>query len=138
MVGLLAILDCYINICVGPPNTCVASKQFNLLPPNTYFWSNFIHYSLTHLFEAITLGLIQNFGITLTETDKLRLESYLRLLLTARPELLNSRFALYFPCDLNHPWKFDWQTGRQDRQADQKTSMLLVVTNLKRLIYNIN
>ena len=35
LVGLLAILDPHINICVGPPNTCVALKQFNLLPPNT-------------------------------------------------------------------------------------------------------
>ena len=35
LVGLLAVLDPYINICIGPPNTCVALKQFNLLPPNT-------------------------------------------------------------------------------------------------------
>ena len=35
LVGLLAISDPHINICVGPPNTCVALKQFNLLPPNT-------------------------------------------------------------------------------------------------------
>ena len=51
------------------------------------------------------------------------------------------RVALYFPCDLNHPLKFDWQTGRQERQADQNTSMLVVVTHLKHLIYkstNIN
>ena len=27
----------HINICVGPPNTCVALKQFNLLLPNTLF-----------------------------------------------------------------------------------------------------
>ena len=37
LVGLLAILDPHINICVGPPNTCIALKQFNLLPPNTLF-----------------------------------------------------------------------------------------------------
>ena len=37
LVGLLAISDPHINICVGPPNTCVALKQFNLLPPNTLF-----------------------------------------------------------------------------------------------------
>ena len=37
LVGPLAILDPHINICVGPPNTCVALKQFNLLPPNTLF-----------------------------------------------------------------------------------------------------
>ena len=36
-VGLLAISDPHINICVGPPNICVALKQFNLLPPNTLF-----------------------------------------------------------------------------------------------------
>ena len=36
-VGLLAISDPHINICVGPPNTCGALKQFNLLPPNTLF-----------------------------------------------------------------------------------------------------
>ena len=35
LVGPLAILASHINICVGPPNTCVALKQFNLLPPNT-------------------------------------------------------------------------------------------------------
>ena len=46
LVGPLAILDPHINICVGPPNTCVALKQFitpkhivlkkfHLLPPNT-------------------------------------------------------------------------------------------------------
>ena len=33
--GPLAISDSHINICVGPPNTCIASKQFHLLPPNT-------------------------------------------------------------------------------------------------------
>ena len=41
LVGLLAIWDPHINICVGPPNTCVALKQFHLLP-------------LTHCFEAIS------------------------------------------------------------------------------------
>ena len=35
LVGPLAISDPHINICVGPPNTCIALKQFNLLPPNT-------------------------------------------------------------------------------------------------------
>ena len=35
LVGPLAILDPHINICVTPPNTCIALKQFNLLPPNT-------------------------------------------------------------------------------------------------------
>ena len=37
LVEFLAILDPNINVCVGPPNTCVALKQFNLLPPNTLF-----------------------------------------------------------------------------------------------------
>ena len=37
LVGLLAISDPHINICVGSPNTCVALKQFNLLPANTLF-----------------------------------------------------------------------------------------------------
>ena len=37
LVRLLAITDPHINICVRPPNTCVALKQFNLLPPNTLF-----------------------------------------------------------------------------------------------------
>ena len=35
LVGPLAILDPHINICVRPLNTCVALKQFHLLPPNT-------------------------------------------------------------------------------------------------------
>ena len=35
--GLLAVSDPHINICVGPPNTCIALKQFNLLPSNTLF-----------------------------------------------------------------------------------------------------
>ena len=59
LVGSSAILDCHINICVGPPNTCIALKQFNLLPPNTLFWSNFIYYPLAHQFEAITLDWIK-------------------------------------------------------------------------------
>ena len=104
LVGLLAISDPHINICVGPPNTCIALKQFHLLLPNTLFWSNFIYYP--QRFEAKTLGWIKNFGITLTETDKLRLESQLRLLLTVHPEFLNSRVGLYFPCDLNQSVKF--------------------------------
>ena len=33
LVRLLAITDPHINICVRPPNTCVALKQFNLLSP---------------------------------------------------------------------------------------------------------
>ena len=37
LVGFLAISDPHINICVGPPNTCDALKQFNLLAPNTLF-----------------------------------------------------------------------------------------------------
>ena len=37
LVGLLAILDPHINKCVGPPNTCIALKQFNILPPNKLF-----------------------------------------------------------------------------------------------------
>ena len=44
--------DPHINICVRSPNTCVALKQFNLLPPSTLFRSNFIYYPLTHHFEA--------------------------------------------------------------------------------------
>ena len=35
LVGPLAISEPRINICVGAPNTCVALKQFNLLPSNT-------------------------------------------------------------------------------------------------------
>ena len=87
------------------------------------------------------LNALQGWGahyVTLTETEKLRLESEISLLPTAHPELLNSRLAMYFPCDLNHPLTFDWQTGRQERQPDQKTSMLVVVTHLKHLICNIN
>ena len=34
LVGLLAILKPRINICVGTANTCIALKQFNLLPPS--------------------------------------------------------------------------------------------------------
>ena len=37
LVGLSAISDPHINICIGPPNTCVALKQFNLSPPNILF-----------------------------------------------------------------------------------------------------
>ena len=37
LVGPLAILVPHINICVRSPNTCIALKQFNLLPPNTLF-----------------------------------------------------------------------------------------------------
>ena len=59
LVGLLAISDSHINICIRSPNTCVAFKQFNLLLHNTLFWSNFIYYPLTHQFEAITLGRIK-------------------------------------------------------------------------------
>ena len=33
LVGPLAISDPHVNICVGPPNTCIALKQSNLLPP---------------------------------------------------------------------------------------------------------
>ena len=45
--------DSHISICVRPPNTRVALKQFNLAPPNTLF--TLIYYPLTHQFEAITL-----------------------------------------------------------------------------------
>ena len=48
-----------MNICVGPPNTCIALKEFNLLAPNTLFSSNFIYYPLTNWFEATTLGWIK-------------------------------------------------------------------------------
>ena len=75
LIETLAISDAHINVCVGSPNTFFALKQFNLLPPNTLFWNNFIYYPLKHQFEAITLGSVKNFGITLTESDKLRLES---------------------------------------------------------------
>ena len=37
LVGPLAISDPHINICVRPPNTYIALKQSNLLPPNTLF-----------------------------------------------------------------------------------------------------
>ena len=36
-LGLLAVPDPHINICVGLPNTCIALKQFNSLPPKTLF-----------------------------------------------------------------------------------------------------
>ena len=42
LVGLLGISDPHINIYVGPPNTCIALKQFNLLLPSIFFQSNFI------------------------------------------------------------------------------------------------
>ena len=32
---------------------------------------------------------------------------------------MNSRVALYFTCDLNHPLKFDWKTDRHERKTDQ-------------------
>ena len=110
LVGPLAILDPHINICVGPPNTCVALKQFNLLPPNTLFWSNFIYYPLTHQFEAITLGWIKT--CVKWFWDNFDWDWQTETWVIVNPELLNSRVALYFPCDLNHPLKFDWQTGR--------------------------
>ena len=63
-----------------------------------------------NLIGGSTLSPFRNGGgayyITLTETDKLRIQSSIRLLFTAHPELLNSRVALYFPFDLNHPLKF--------------------------------
>ena len=34
LAGPLPILDPHIHISVGPPNTCVALKQFHLLSPN--------------------------------------------------------------------------------------------------------
>ena len=52
LVGPWAISEPHINICIRPPNNCVALKQFNLLPqhfvlkqflllpPNTSVWSN--------------------------------------------------------------------------------------------------
>ena len=83
LVGLLAISDPHINICVKPSNPCIALKWFNLLPPNTLFWSNFIYYHQIHQFEVITLGWIKNFGITSTETDKLRLDLSQHLVLWA-------------------------------------------------------
>ena len=58
LVKPLAILDPHMNVCVGPPNTCVALQQFNFLPPNTLLWSNFIYYPLTRQFEATSLGWI--------------------------------------------------------------------------------
>ena len=64
-VGPLSVLDPHIDICVGPPNTCVALKQFNLLPPNTLLWSNLIYYALTHQFEAVTLGWIKTCQVIL-------------------------------------------------------------------------
>ena len=58
LVKPLAILDPHMNVCVWPPNTCVALQQFNFLPPNTLLWSNFIYYPLTRQFEATSLGWI--------------------------------------------------------------------------------
>ena len=97
-VLLLAISDPHINICVGSLLTLLA-----------LLWRNLIYYPLTHWFDAITLGWIENFGITLTKGS-----TY-----SAHPELLNSRVALYFPCELNHPLKFDWQTGETGRPKDK-------------------
>ena len=51
------------------PYTCVALKQFNLLPPNILFSSNFIYYPLTHQFEAITLGWIKTCQMILRPTN---------------------------------------------------------------------
>ena len=48
----------YQYLC-NTPDTGIALKQFDLLPSNTLFWSNFIYYPLTHQFEAITLGWIK-------------------------------------------------------------------------------
>ena len=50
LVGLLGISDPHINICVGPSNTCVDLKQFNLLP-------------LTHCFEAISYITLYHIGL---------------------------------------------------------------------------
>ena len=136
LVKLLAISDPHINICVGPLNTCVALKQFNLLPPNTLFWSNFIYYPLTHQFEAITLGWIKNFGITLTETDRVLSHSY-KVITYSTPRTPELRSCPVFPL-----WPESsnevWLTDREKRQADQKRNMLVVVTHLKRLVFNIN
>ena len=42
LIGPLAISDPHINICVGPPNTYIALKEY------------IIYYPLTHCFEAIS------------------------------------------------------------------------------------
>ena len=145
-VGPLPISDPHINICEGPPNTCIALKQLNLLPPNTLFWSNFIYYYLTHQFEAITLGWIKtcvkwfwdNFDWDCqTETWVIN-----KVIANSTPRTREFKNCPVFPL-WSESWpEFDWQcewwTGRQERQANQKTSILVIITHMKRLIYNIN
>ena len=43
LVGPLTILDPHINICAGPPNTCIAFWSNLIYYPNTLFGSNFIY-----------------------------------------------------------------------------------------------
>ena len=55
MLGLLTISNPPINKCVGPPNTCVALKQFNLLPQHIVL-KQFHLLPPNISFEAMTLG----------------------------------------------------------------------------------
>ena len=139
----LNISDFNLYVTIAPPPPWKKSPPLSQQPPSKS-WGPVKPPLFLNLVVGSTLPPCRNGGregahyVTLTETDELRLQSQVRLLLTAYPELLNSRVALYFPCNLNHPLKFDWETGRQERQTDQKTSMLVVVTYLKHLISNIN
>ena len=143
LVGILAIFQTTIsNIFVGPPNTCTALKQFNLLSPNTLFWSNFIYYPLTNWFEAIRLGWIKTCARWLWDNFDWHWETetwvIVNVITCNTPRTLEFKSCPAFPL-----WIINWslsdrQTARQERQADKKTSMLVVVTHLKRLIFNIN
>ena len=131
----------HINICVGSSNTCVALKQFNLLPPNTLFWSNFVYHPLTNWFEAITLGWIKtcvkwfwdNFDWDWqTETWVI-----VMVITYNTPRTLEFKSCPVFPLWIIHWSLTDGQPDRRDGQT-KKTSMLVLVTHLKRLIFNIN
>ena len=141
LVGLLAISDNHINIVVGPHNFCVALKLFNSLSPKTLFWSSFIYYPLTHRLEVITLGWIKkcvkwfwdNFEWAWqTETCVI-----VKVTTYSTPRTLEFKSCPVFPLwpeSSIEVWLTDRKTGRQERQTDKKTSMLMLVvlTKLKR------
>ena len=103
LIGPLSISDPHINICVGPPNSCNALKQFNLLPPNTMFWTNFIDSPLKHQFQAITLGWIK------TETWVIN-----KFITYSTPRTFEFKSCPVFPLWPESSIKV-WLTDRQER-----------------------
>ena len=126
LVGILAISDPDINICVGPFNACVALKQFNLLAPNTLFWSNFIYYPQTRRFEAITLGWIKTCAKWIWDNFyrdwQTKTWVIVKLIIYSTPrtlELKSCRVFHLWPESSNEVWLTDRQTGETGRAKDK-------------------